>query len=42
MHVLIAWWRGFRDGGALTRLLETFALADGELVLGEAPPERTA
>jgi hypothetical protein len=42
MHALIAWWRRVRDGGALTRLLETFALADGELVLVETPPDRTA
>jgi hypothetical protein len=35
-----AWWRRFRDGGVLTRLLETFALADGELVLVETPPDR--
>ena len=42
MHALIAWWRRFRDGDALTRLLETLALADGELVVAETPPERRA
>ena len=42
MHALISWWRRFRDGGALTRLLETFALAEGELVHAEAPSDRAA
>jgi hypothetical protein len=40
MRAWKAWWRRVRDGGVLTGLLETFALAEGELVLVETPPDR--